>query len=270
MTPARTRRFASNALGGAAVAVAVLTALPACTVPVVGDLDDSQANRVVAALTGSGIAADKAGEPGGTGRFRVEVPRDDGARAASVLAEEGLPTERTHGVLEALGGNSLVPSRTAEHERLLAGIAGELEHTLSGVDGILSARVHLAVPRPDPLASDAPAPASASVLLRHRGAHAPLTEGDVRRLVSGAVPGLLPERVAVVDLAVPVATPRTDVVRVGPASLTRDAATKVRFVMACIAFGNVALVACLVTLWMRVRKLRPPRARGGAPAREPR
>jgi len=245
-----------------------LVLMSACTSPVAADLDDGEANRIVATLSGSGIVAEKAAEPGGTGRFRIEVPRDDATRAVSVLSEEGLPAERTRGVLDALGEHSLVPSRTAEHERLLAGVAGDLQRTLGGVDGILSARVHLAVPRSDPLSSEAPLPASASVLIRHRGAHAPLDEGDVRRIVSGAVPGLLPERVAVVDVAVPLPAPRYDLVRVGPASMTREAATKVRLLIAAAAFGNVFLVACLVALWMRLRKLRPGLERTRARARE--
>jgi type III secretion protein J len=264
----RARKSPQGALRGACATLAALVVLSACTVPVVADLDDGEANRIVAALSANGILADKAAEPGGTGHFRIEVPRDDATRAVSVLSEEGLPAERTRGVLDALGEHSLVPSRTAEHERLLAGIAGDLEHTLGSVDGVLSARVHLAVPRPDPLSSEAPAPASASVLIRHRSGHIPLGETDVRRLVSGAVPGLLPERVAVVDLAVPLPTPRNDLVRVGPASMTREAAAKVRLLIAATAFGNMFLVSSVVVLWMRLRRLRPGLERSRAPVRD--
>jgi type III secretion protein J len=264
----RARKSPPGAVRGTFSTLAALVVASACTVPVVADVDDGEANRIVAALSGSGILADKAAEPGGTGRFRIEVPRDDATRAMSVLSEEGLPAERTRGVLDALGEHALVPSRTAEHERLLAGIAGDLERTFNGVDGVLSARVHLAVPRPDPLSSEAPVPATASVLIRHRGGHTPLGEADVRRFVSGAVPGLLPERVSVVDLAVPLPAPRNDLVRVGPASMTREAATKVRLVIAAAAFGNMFLVSCLVALWMRLRKLRPGLERTRAPARE--
>ena len=272
MNPARTPQSGSKPLVGGLVSLAALVFLflPACTVPVLSDLDDGAANRVVAALSIGGIAADKVEESGSPGRFRIEVPRDDAPRAALVLSDEGLPAEPTHGVLEALGTSSLVPSRTAEHERLLAGIAGELERTLGGVDGVLSVRVHLAVPRPDALASEAPVLPSASVLIRHRGTAVPLPETDVRRLVSGAVPGLLPERIAIVDLMVASPPPRNDMVRLGPASMNRDAATTMRFVIAAAAFGNLFLVACLVTLWMRVRRLRPPRPESGKPAREPR
>jgi type III secretion protein J len=240
-----------------------------CTVPVALDLDDAEANRVVALLTTSGIAADKAAERGESGRFRIEVPRDDGTRAASVLGDEGLPAEKKHGVLDALGGNSLVPSRTAEHERLLAGVSGDLEHTLIGVDGVVSARVHLAVPRADPLAEGPAAPPSASVLLRHHGSQPPLAEADVQGLVAGAVPGLSPERVTVVLLQVKVAPPRADLVRMGPASLTREAAAKVRLLIAGLALVGIALGGCLVTLWLRNRKLRPPQARRDFPARDP-
>jgi type III secretion protein J len=255
VTLARVPLLGSNAVMGVLGCGALLLAV-GCTVPVAADLDDAEANRVVALLTSSGVAADKAAERGESGRFRVEVPRDDGTRAASVLGDEGLPAEKKHGVLEALGANSLVPSRTAEHERLLAGVSGDLEHTLIGVDGVMSARVHLAVPRPDPLADGAAAPPSASVLLRHHGNQSRLTSADVQRLVAGAVPGLSPERVTVVLLEVPVPPGRADLVRFGPASLTREEAARARVVMAGVALMNLALVACLMTLWLRLRKLR--------------
>src|SRR6185436_18217123 len=102
-------------------------------------------------------------------------------------------------ILEALGKGSVVPSRAAEHARVVTGTGDELERSLRGLDGVLSARVHLGVPAHDPLALEEKAPvATASVLIRHRGATPPIAAGEVQRLVSGAVSGLAPDQVSVV------------------------------------------------------------------------
>src|SRR5690606_39535045 len=62
---------------------------------------------------------------------------------------------------------SIVPSRLAEHARWSLGVAGELERSLRAVDGVLTARVHLAVPPRDSLAPEAaPERPSAAVLVR--------------------------------------------------------------------------------------------------------
>lgn len=251
---------------------AALFAPMGCTVPVAVDLDEAEAHRVVLALNSRQIGAERSIDPSAEGRFRVEVARDEAARAEGALAEDGLPRPKVPSLLDALDTGALVPSRMTEQARLLAGVSGELERSLGGVDGVLSARVHLAAPRTDPLAGDGePSEATASVLIRHRGTHSPLSDADVQRLVSGAVPGLAPARVAVIHVAVPGVAGPTDLVRLGPVSTTRASARKVRAAIAFVALLNVALVACLITLWLRVRKHRQgPRDTGARDAREPR
>jgi type III secretory pathway lipoprotein EscJ len=92
-------------------------------------------------------------------------------------------------VLDALGKGSLVPSRLAEHVKVVTGTSGDLERSLRAIDGVVSARVHLAVPVRDPLTLGAQAPpATASVLIRHQGPTPPLAAFDVQRLRKGAKP----------------------------------------------------------------------------------
>ncbi len=248
-----------------AVAFTAAALVAGCSVPVAVDLDEAEANRVAAALDAKGVAAEKTVEPGADGRFRVEVGRDDAALAALVLTDENLPRERTPRLVDALETDALVPSPIEEHEKLLAGVAGELERTLGGVDGVLSARVHLAVPRPDPLADGASPAPSASVLVRYRGDRAPLSEAEVRRLVAGAVPGLSPERVAVVETPVPARAPVDTLTRLGPFVTTRSSAGKLRAVLAAAAAVNIVLAASVLVLFRRVRRRRVRAApRGGS------
>jgi type III secretion protein J len=253
-----TRSAAPSKLAGAVALVASLSSA-ACAVSVAGELDEARANRIVALLDANGIAAEKSADPAQPGHFRVEVSGEEASAALGILADEGPSARDTPGVLDALGTSSLVPSPQAEHERLLAGVAGDLKRSLEGLDGVLSARVHLAARRPDPLAvtdESAGTPPTASVLIRHRGATVPLREDEVRRLVAFAVPGLEPERVAVVySQALPARTGR-ELVRVGPISMTRAAARKVRAAVLLVLTVNIALAVSLVALWARLRRLR--------------
>ncbi|HVU05451.1 MAG TPA: hypothetical protein VHE30_27075 [Polyangiaceae bacterium] len=224
-----------------------------CSVRVAGDLDESEANRVVAALQERDIAAEEL-PVAGTDRFTVNVPRGDAARAATALSSDGLP-ERTARASETGGLSPLVPSLAAENARLTARAAAELERTLRDVPGVTSARVHLAVPRRDPLSGEEPARGKASVLLRKRaGAPGPSTD-DVRRLVAGAVTGVAPEDVAVVFAEVP-RNAAADVVQLGPFSTSRETARAARLALGVAALLNVSLVAVVVGLWLRVRRRR--------------
>src|SRR5690606_41695569 len=123
--------------------------------------------------------AGKARDPAREGQYRVTVAREDVPAALLTLKGEGLPEPPIPGLLGALGGVALIPSRTAERARFLAGVAGELETSLREVAGVLSARVHLSVPDRDPLDAEAASLPTASVLVRHSGATPPLARDDV-------------------------------------------------------------------------------------------
>jgi type III secretion protein J len=236
---------------------AVAVWLGGCAVPIAANLEESDANRVVVALEESGIAADKDADPAAEGRWRVTVARDDASGAAAVLGQENLPGPASPGVLDTLGESSLVPSRTAEHAKLVVGTQGDLERSLRAVDGVLGARVHLAVPARAPFeGGDKPETATASVLIRHRGATPPIAARDVQNLVAGAVTGLAPEKVSVVltPVATPTRTHERDLSRLGPITVTRSSLNPLRIGVGIVVLVNVVLIGLLLALWMRVRK----------------
>jgi type III secretion protein J len=194
----------------AAAILAVACAVGGCSTSILHAIDERAANETVGALERAGIAADKVPDEGGakTGSFTVRVSRGDGARALDLLRALGLPRARRHGFTEAYGQPSLIPSTSEERARYVDALAGELEHTLQEVDGVVSARVHLVLEETDPLAVDAKprTPARAAVLLAVGPGRTPLPEADVQRLVAGSVPGLDPAAVAVVVTIAPAAT----------------------------------------------------------------
>jgi type III secretion protein J len=229
------------------LALVLLAALLAgCAVPVAGTLDDAEANRVVVALVRASVDAAKEPDPSAEGRWRVMVPRDDVAHAITVLRDEELPQAARPGVLDAVGKGALVPSEAAEHAQLVAALAGDLERTLQGIDGVLNARVHLNVPAPNPLRDTAPPRGTASVLLEHRGSSPPLSADSVQRLIAGGVQGLLPTDVSVVLVSRP--TPargresgEAELGHVGPIAVAR---ASLRLLQASLV-ALVALVALL-------------------------
>lgn len=244
-----------------------------CTTAVASDLPETEANRAVVALETHGVSAEKERDPETEGRFRVTVGRDEAAAAASVLSQEAVPGRENPGILQSRGSGSMVPSRLSEHARLLSGISGELERSLQAVDGVVSARVHVAAPEHSPLDQADSAKPSASVLIRHRGAAPPLAISDVQRLVAGAVPGLAPTDVSVVaSTATASARPtEKELRRVGPITVTRGSLSPLRFVAAGAVALNLALLVAVLLLWTKVRRtedaLGQARAEGDAAAR---
>lgn len=226
--------------------------------PVATDLDEGEANRAVAALEQGGVYADKEPDPTNEGRWRLSVARDDAVAAVLVLRQENLPGPEAVGVLDALGKSNLVSSRTQEHAKLLIGTAGELEQSLRELDGVLSARVHLAVSTDSPLDFEQKGPEpSASVLLRHRGASPPISVQAVRELVAGAVPGLSEKAVKVVTTSVPRDASRREraLARFGPLTVTQASLLPLKLLVGGVVLLNLVLVGLLALLWHRARRL---------------
>jgi type III secretion protein J len=227
-------------------------------VPVAAGLDEGQANRVVVALDKAGVGADKETDPGTEGRFRVVVEKDDAPRAIAAMRDEDLPAPQAAGILDAMGKGSLVPSQLAEHAQFVAGLSGELERTLSAIDGVLGARVHLSLPDRDPLREGPRPKATASVLLKHRGATPPIDAHEVKRLVAGAAPSLAPDDVAVVMIPrpAPAATGDRTLSRLGPITATRGSVSTLRIVAAAVVLVDLVLVFSVLVLWSRLRRVR--------------
>jgi len=229
----------------------------ACSVPVATNLDESDANQAVLLLDRSGVGADKERDPEHENRFRVSVTSADSSTAIGLLAQENLPPKASPGVLEALGSGSVVPSRLSEQARWTSGTSGDLERSLRTLEGVLSARVHLALPQRDALLAEEAPPghASASVLIRHRGKEPPLPATEVQRLVAGAVPGLAAEHVTVVLTPSPQQRSKEpELSRFGPLTLTHGSLATLKAAVACALLFNAGLVALLIWIWLRLRR----------------
>ena len=184
-----------------ALPLALLSLLAACGDEVLlHRLDEPQANQVLVALGDAGLSARK--ENGGLddGTFTVAVRPSEAAAARSILSARDLPRARSPGFSELFGSPGLVPTPLEEHARYLHALSGELARTLEALDGVVGARVHLAMPVPDPLRPEARRTPRASVLLKCRPDARDRLEGmadGLRKMVAGAADGLDPVSVAV-------------------------------------------------------------------------
>lgn len=163
--------------------------------------------------------------------------------------------------IEQVGSSALVPSREDDHARLLLTTGNELARSLESIDGVLGARVHLAVSWHDPLSDSQEPAATASVLLRHRGRTPPVDDRQVQTLVASAVPGLAPDRVAVVRISEAATAAPPELARVGPFTTTRDSASRLRAALAVLSSLNIALVALVLGAWARNKRTREGAAR---------
>lgn len=227
-----------------------------CTVPVARNLDEWSANHVAVALEQDGVPASKESDAQNEGKWIISVPRSDAIYALGILSREGLPTRERPGVAESVAQGSLLPSAQSEQARLLAGLAGDLERTIASIDGVASARVHLATPASDPLTdSNDHVQPSASVLIRHRGSELRVQPDAIRRLVAGAVTNLAPDHVVVVTTPVSAnpLSPRK-MAPFGPFAVARESLAGMRLVAGGFVALNLSMLLLVVVFWQKARR----------------
>ena len=157
------------------------------------DLNATDAASVVDALAARGVAYDLT-DAGKT----VLVPKDEVYDLRVALAGDGLPTSNEgYALLDNQGITTSEFRQRIDYQRALE---GELAKTLSALESVQSASVHLALPD-DSVFVDEPATPTASVLV-NTGGMSSISSGEVEaivHLVASSVKDMKPEGVTVID-----------------------------------------------------------------------
>ncbi len=163
---------------------------------VYGKLTESAANEMVAVLSQAGIEASKV--EGEKENWSITVSQGDFARAVETLRAHGLPHEQYDSLGSVFKKEGFTSTPLEERARLVYGLSQELSRTISDIDGVVQARVHLTMPEADPLSREAK-PSAASVFVKYRtGFDLRSQTGAIKALVTNAIDGLTYDRVSVV------------------------------------------------------------------------
>ncbi len=246
------------------MSVTMMIVTAGCNAPVEGQLSEEEANRMVVALDNAGIRAQKHKEKGfgEVQTYQVNVPRSAMPSALATLRMDALPRQQEPGIQELFDGKALVSTATEERIRYASALSGELSRSIETIDGVLDARVHVALPPAAMLdAGEAALSPQASVLVTVRQGGVTFKDADIQRLVAGAVHGLSQERVSVVRLLAP-QTKRAHVplAYIGPIAVSQSSAPLLRVALGAMLGLNLLWMVVIVGLVRRNARLAQDRA----------
>src|SRR3984885_15089509 len=160
-----------------------------------GNLSDSDASSVVQALQTASIEYKLDGSSGA-----IMVPAERVHDARLQLAGQGLPQGKNASLDLMSKDPGFGVSQFMENARYQYALEGELARTISSLQAVEAARIHLALPQQSAFVRDR-RPASASVLLQLRPGHRLQSEqvSAIVHLVASSIPELDSDNVTVVD-----------------------------------------------------------------------
>ncbi|BCG82688.1 MULTISPECIES: type III secretion system inner membrane ring lipoprotein SctJ [unclassified Mesorhizobium] len=236
------------------IVLPLLVALGGCKVDLYTQLQEREANEMLALLMDNGVDAVRVAAKDGTST--VQVDEKLLAYSIDLLNGKGLPRQSFKNLGEIFQGSGLIASPTEERARYVYALSEELSRTISDIDGVFSVRVHVVLPHNDLLRAGA-TPSSASVFIRHDAkADLSVLLPKIKMLVADSIEGLSYDKVEVVLVSVERSAPEQ---RSVPATVLAQASRPVPAPLLASLTGIAAAVfavACylLVTGLSRRRK----------------
>jgi type III secretion protein J len=174
---------------GAWLALLACLTLAACSdKELYRNLTQRDANEMLALLKRDGI--DVTREEQANGSYRLMVGDAHFVRAVEILSQSGYPRETFRSLAEVFPGEGIIVTPFEQRARMMFALNQELSKTITAIDGVISARVQIAVPEVD-LRGQPQSKPTAAVVIHHRpGIDGIELRNQVRLIVANAVQNL--------------------------------------------------------------------------------
>lgn len=181
--------------GRLTAAFALTLVLAGCRVELYSGLQEKNANEMLAVLMAHGIPASKTLGKGNIAS--VLVDESDVAASIEILGSHGYPKDEFASLGEIFQKEGLISSPLEEKVRFLYGLSQTIAETLSQIDGVQKARVHIVLPETQPLDPVAK-PSAASVFIKYRpGMGIESAVPKIKMIVQNSVEGLSYDKISV-------------------------------------------------------------------------
>lgn len=127
------------------IAVGLAFLLGACKETLHRGLTEREANEIFSILDTNGISAKREFKLA-DGTYDILVEKDQISSGVNLLTERGLPRQNFMTMGEVFAGEGFVSTPFEERARYVFGLNQELSHSLSFIEGVSQARVHIVMP----------------------------------------------------------------------------------------------------------------------------
>lgn len=170
-------------------------ALAGCKEVLYSNLDETEANQMVAVLQAADIDADRSKDADGV--YAILVEKTQIGASVLLLQNEGLPRKKFTSLGEIFADTGIVGTPFEERARFMHALNQELADTISAIDGVREARVHIVLPETARFDREGKS-ASAAVAVYYRNAFdAQTIVPTIKTMMAHSVPELKYDDVAI-------------------------------------------------------------------------
>lgn len=171
--------------------------LAGCKTELYSNLDEQDSNAMLAILMNNDIGASKTADKK-AGTYFLYVEESQIPQAVELLKEHGYPREKVATIGELFKKDGLISSPLEERARFIFALSQSVQETLSQIDGVLVARVHVVLPENNPLGEQV-SPSSASVFIKYNPDYKlEDMKSEIKLIVEKSIEGLSYDKVSVV------------------------------------------------------------------------
>jgi type III secretion protein J len=205
--------------------------LTACKVDLFTGLEEREGNEILAVLLTNNIPATKL--LGKDNVVTISVDESDVAAAIDLLNRQGYPRDKFDNLGTIFQKQGLISSPLEERIRYIYALSQTISETISLIDGVLTARVHIVLPQAE-LLDEVAKPSSASVFIKYRPGYG-LEEQvpKIKLIVQNSVEGLSYDKISVA------------LFRVAEVPVPRASGTKLKEILG-LRFTDDSLIAVAV------------------------
>ncbi|MEZ5452171.1 MAG: type III secretion inner membrane ring lipoprotein SctJ [Thiothrix sp.] len=171
--------------------------LAGCKTELYSNLPENDANSMLSILLNNKITAEKTYDKKAEAYF-LYVEESQIPQAVTILKEYGYPKEKVASIGELFKKEGLISSPLEERARFIFALSQSVQETLSQIDGVLVARVHVVLPENNPIEEEVK-PSSASVFIKYNPAYRlEDMKSEIKLIVEKSIEGLSYDKVSVV------------------------------------------------------------------------
>jgi len=173
--------------------------LSSCQMELYNGLTESDVNDMLAIMLTNDISSEKIKSKKG-GSYSLMVDDSKIPESVRLLKEYGYPKEKVASIKDLFKKEGLVSSPMEERVRYIYALSQSVQETLTRIDGVIIARVHIVMPESNPY-SDKVTPSSASVFIKyHPNTNLSDIKSEIKLIVEKSIEGLTYDKVSVVML----------------------------------------------------------------------